>query len=185
MKSYSKLKTDRLILRAFTASDALMVQFLAGDYEIAKTTLNIPHPYKIEMADSWIASHKQEFQAGRGVVWALVEQDEQELIGAAGLTITQRFNRAELGYWIGKPYWGQGFATEAARRVLEYGFMELKMNKIYATHMTLNPASGRVMQKIGMEKEGFLKQHALKWDQFVDLVAYGILAKTWQHNNKM
>ncbi len=184
MKNQPRLTTDRLILRGFELTDAPMVQLLAGAYEIAKTTLNIPHPYKAGMAETWIGTHQEEYRSGKGLVFAMVDRSDNQLMGAMGLIISHRFNRAELGYWVGKPFWGRGYATEAARELVRYGFQELKLNRIYATHMTHNPASGRVMQKIGMEAEGLLRQHALKWDQFLDLAVYGILAETWLQDNK-
>ena len=184
MRNYPQLKTDRLILRRFEHSDADEIQQLAGAHEVAEMTLNIPHPYIDGMAEIWIETHQEEFESGMGVVFAVVEQETDHLVGAVGLIVTQRFNRADLGYWIGKPYWGRGYATEASREILRYGFIDLKLNKISATHMTRNPASGRVMEKIGMEKEGLLKQHALKWDEFVDLAVYGLLAKNWRRNQE-
>ena len=87
--------------------------------------------------------------------------------------------RAELGYWIGKPYWGQGYCTEAARATLDFGFEQLGLNRIFAHHFARNPASGRVMQKIGMTREGRLRQHVKKWDAFEDLELYGILKDHW------
>ncbi len=179
MNQYPEIHCDRLLLRAFSNEDASHVQELAGTIEIAEMTLNIPHPYLDGMAESWIKDHQKNFESGTSLVFAIVEKTNEKLVGAIGLTLTPRFSRAELGYWIGKPYWGLGYATEASLAVLRYGFEKMKLNKIYASHMTRNPASGRVMQKIGMEKEGVLKQHALKWDQFVDMATYGILASTW------
>ncbi len=180
MNNYPELTTDRLHMRGFQLSDASEIQRLAGTYEVAEMTLNIPHPYINGMAEIWIESHQEEYDAGMSVIFALCDKKTEQLLGAVGLTITQRFNRAELGYWVGQPFWGQGYATEAARAIVNYGFEALNLNKVTASHMTRNPASGRVMEKIGMKKEGLLKQHALKWDQFVDLAVYGILAVDWQ-----
>ncbi len=179
MKEYPELATERLSLRGFHAADAHDIQKLAGSYAVAEMTLNIPHPYSDGMAESWMAGHQLDFESGAGVVFAMIDSQSRNLIGAVGLRVTKRFSRAELGYWVGKPYWGKGYATEASEALIRYGFKEMQLNKICATHMTRNPASGRVMQKIGMEQEGILKQHALKWDQFVDMVAYGLLATTW------
>ncbi len=179
MKKYPEITTDRLLLRGFQAHDALEIQKLAGAFEVAEMTLNIPHPYLDGMAETWMENHQKNFESGEGVVFAMIDLKSGMLVGAVGLTVTPRFKRAELGYWIGKPFWGRGFATEASKAVLAYGFEEMQLNKIHASHMMRNPASGRVMQKIGMEHEGVLKQHALKWDQFVDLAIYGILASTW------
>ncbi len=184
MKKYPELKTERLILRGFQDSDAPAIQELAGVYEVAEMTLNIPHPYLDGMAETWIATHQEDFEAGGGVVFAMIDQKSELLMGAAGLIVTHRFNRAELGYWVGKPYWGHGYATEASEALLKYGFEMMQLNKIHASHMTRNPTSGRVMEKIGMEQEGILKQHALKWDEYVDLAVYGILSSSWLAQQK-
>ena len=82
---------------------------------------------------------------------------------------------AEMGYWIGKPYWNRGYGTEAAGGVLRYAFEQLGLNRVYAAHFRRNPASGRIMQKIGMTYEGCLRQHIKKWDTFEDMEYYGIL----------
>ena len=97
------------------------------------------------------------------------------MIGAVGLRIEREDQRAELGYWIGRPYWNQGYCTEAARAVLDFGFEQLGLNRIYASHFTRNPASGRVMQKLGMTHEGRLRQHVRKWDAFEDVEVYAVL----------
>ncbi|MBT4034471.1 MAG: GNAT family N-acetyltransferase [Candidatus Marinimicrobia bacterium] len=180
MKKYPELNTERLILRGFQPTDAPHIQELAGAFEVAEMTLNIPHPYLDGMAETWMSSHQSEYNSGNGVVFAMIELHSGKLVGAVGLTVTKRFNRAELGYWVGKPFWEKGYATEASKALLKYGFEVIRLNKIHASHMTQNPASGRVMQKIGMESEGVLKQHALKWDQFVDLAIYGIVSTAWQ-----
>jgi len=177
--TYPELSTERLTLRKFRVSDASTVETLAGSRDVAEMTLNIPHPYEAGLAEEWFQSHQDDFEKGEGIVFAIVLKDSLELIGAMGLIFTRRFNRAELGYWIGKPYWGRGYATEAAKELLRYGFEECGLNRIYATHMTRNPASGRVMEKIGMEQEGKLKEHALKWDEYVDMAIYGILKDDW------
>ncbi|MCF7823737.1 MAG: GNAT family N-acetyltransferase [Candidatus Marinimicrobia bacterium] len=180
-----KLSTERLILRRFEASDAADVQRLAGAREIAATTLNIPHPYEDGLAESWIASHEEGLEKETHVVFAMIRAREQDLIGAIGLNLVPKFQRAELGYWVGKSFWGRGFATEAAFEMLRYGFEDLQLNRIHATHMTHNPASGAVMKKIGMKHEGIQRQHALKWDKYVDLSLYGILSKAWRKNQNL
>jgi RimJ/RimL family protein N-acetyltransferase len=169
------LKTDRLLLRPFILADALVVQLLAGDRDIASNTLNIPHPYEDGMAEEWISTHQEKFKRSEAVNFAIVLRNDDGLIGAIGLVINQRYERAELGYWIGKPYWGNGYCTEAAKAVLHYGFTVLGLNRIHATHMSRNPASGRVMEKIGMKYEGCLRQHAKRWGLFEDLKMYAIL----------
>jgi RimJ/RimL family protein N-acetyltransferase len=172
---YPTLYTRRMILRGFTLEDAPVVQKLAGDINVAKTTSNIPHPYEDGMAEAWIRTHLKEYMQGMGVNFAIEKQKERELIGAVGLHIQADHDTAMLGYWIGTDYWGNGYCTEAAREVVRYGFTTLKLNRIHSNHFGSNPASGRVMKKCGMTKEGVLRQHIKKWGRYDDLVLYGIL----------
>jgi len=101
---------------------------------------------------------------GKEVVFAINLKESGELIGAIGMALKLDQELAELGYWIGKPYWSRGYCTEAARVVLHFVFTELHLNRVYAHHFSHNPASGRVMQKIGMHHEGRLRQHVKKWE---------------------
>ena len=138
-------------------------------------TLRIPHPYEDGMAEQWIAGLRESFERGTAVVFAITLRTENQLIGAIGLTCSPPHVRAELGYWIGKSYWSRGYCTEAARAVVAYGFDQLRLNRIDAHHFVRNPASGRVLRKIGMIREGRLRQHVKKWDRFEDLEVYAIL----------
>lgn len=172
------LTTARLFLRAFVLADAPVVAALVGDRAVAEMTLNIPHPYESAMAEEWIA-------AGSGVEgdehrFAIVRRDDEALIGAMGLVVTPRHARAELGYWIGRPYWNQGYCTEAGRAVLGYGFLSLGLHRIMADHFARNPASGRVMQKLGMQREGLAREHVRRDEEFIDIVRYAILRQDWR-----
>lgn len=169
------IQTDRLILRPFGPEDAPDVQRLAGEKVIAAKTQSLPHPYEDGMAEDWIASHEANYAAGKIVCFAVTERDGGALAGAVGLTVYKDSNAAELGYWIGTPFWGRGYATEAARAVLAFGFEEMGLHRIHARHMASNPASGRVLEKIGMKREGMRRQHFRKWGRFEDIVMYGRL----------
>lgn len=169
------LETERLRLRPFRLSDAAEVQQLAGDREVAKTTLNIPHPYEDGMAEDWIQRHAGWFVAGTQVVFAIVLKESDALVGAIGLGVKAEHKRAEMGYWIGRSFWNKGYATEAGRALLAFGFEALGLHRIFAGHYHINPASGRVMAKMGMKKEGHFPQHILKSGQFVDMEYYGVL----------
>ncbi|MCP3922076.1 MAG: GNAT family N-acetyltransferase [Desulfobacterales bacterium] len=180
MKENPRIKTERLLLRPFELSDANDIQRLAGDKAIADTTLNIPHPYEDGMAEEWISTHRPQFEAGELVNFAIVSKVSNELMGAIGLIIVPQFERAELGYWIGRPYLKNGYCTEASKAVLHYSFNTMKLNRIYAFHLSRNPSSGRVMQKIGMTHEGRAPQHTKKWNKFEDLEQYGILKEAFE-----
>lgn len=174
------LTTERLILRPFTPADAPAVQRLAGAREIADTTLTIPHPYPAGGAEQWIATHAQRFAAGTLATYAIVEQQRKEVVGAVGLNIDPEHALGELGYWIGVPFWGRGYATEAAHALIGFGFAALHLNRVQARHVVRNPASGRVMQKLGMMYEGTFRQAMRKWDRFEDIAMYAVLAAEWK-----
>lgn len=172
------LHTKRLLLRPFEHDDAAAVQQLAGDKAIADTTQNIPHPYEDGMAESWIAGHDERLREEH-LAYALALRESNALVGTMGLRIDAASRQAELGYWVGVPYWNKGYATEAAERLIEYGFEDLALNRIAARHFTRNPASGRVMQKAGLVHEGTARQGALKGERFEDLELYAILRSDW------
>ena len=172
------LHSPRLVLRPFEPGDAALVQLLAGDKAIADTTLNIPHPYEDGMAESWIAGHEERLREGN-VVFVIALRASNDLIGTAGLHIDEASRKAELGYWVGVPYWNEGYASEAAIRLVEYAFEDLSLNRVAARHFARNPASGRVMQKAGMVHEGTIREGALKGDRFEDLELYAILRSDW------
>lgn len=170
-----KFETNRLLIRLFEQSDAQMVQVLAGSEEVARTTLTIPHPYPEGAAEGWIKSTHQSAEKGDSYAFALVKKEGQALIGCMSLGVSKQHNRAELGYWIGQPFWGQGFATEAAQRIVQFGFEDLGLNRIFAAAMTKNPGSCKVMRKIGMKHEGTFPQHVMKWGRYEDIVFYGMV----------
>ena len=175
MTKQPTLTTQRLILRPFTLADAPAIQRLAGDPAVADTTLNIPHPYPDGAAEAWFSGHREQFEHEEAVIFAITLAESGELVGAISLGIARRFDRAEMGYWIGVPYWNMGYCSEAARAVMVYGFEGLGLNRIFAEHLVRNPASGRVMENAGMTYEGTLRQHVKKWDRYEDLKLYGIL----------
>ena len=152
MKTASTLHTERLILRSFTLEDASDVQRLAGERDVASTTPAIEYPYKDGMAEEWIGWYNQQFEKGEGIYFAITFAKDGTLIGEVDLTFRTHlpYKDASLNYWIGKSYWNCGYCTEAAKAVVAYGFREHDLETIFADHFKRNPASGRVMQKIGM-----------------------------------
>lgn len=170
---YPQIETARLHLRALAPADAKTVQRLAGEREVAMTTANIPHPYPDGMAESWIPTHADLWRERRALVLGITLKATGELVGCIGLHFEPLHERAELGYWIGRPYWGRGYASEAARALVEYGFHVLGLRRIQAHYMAHNPASGRVMEKAGLAREGRSPSAMKKDGCFVDLVFHG------------
>lgn len=182
MASQPALTTERLILRPLTLEDAPVIQQLAGRKEIADTTISIPHPYSEQQARDWISDHMEACAQLKGVVFGVELTHTNQLIGTIGLReIDQEHLQAEMGFWIGTHWWGRGYATEAAKRAIRFGFEELGLNRIYAHHMVRNPASGRVLEKSGMQREGLLRQRVRKWGRFEDVVILAILRKDWEN----
>lgn len=173
------LETPRLVLRPYMPSDALRVRDLAGDRAVAETALNIPHPFERGVAERWIASHLPQWQAGRGVSFAVVPRDSAQLVGGVSLTIEPRHATAEIGYWIGRRHWGRGFATEATQAAVRCAFEDLGLNRLSARHFARNAASGRVLEKVGFEREGFSRAAVRHWDRYEDLVLWGHLRLTY------
>src|SRR5204862_7847414 len=117
---------------------------------------------------------------GKEMVYGLVTNKENEFVGTAGLRdIDSEHGQAEMGFWIAVDCWGRGYATEAAQALLEFGFGILQLNRIYAHHMLRNPASGRVLEKVGMKKEGILRERVRKWGVFEDVAIMAVLRKEW------
>ena len=174
------IKTDRLRLRPLTLEDAPTIQRLAGRREVAAMTRSIPHPLSLGQAQEWLAARLTEIAEGKCVAFGVVLVRTGEFIGTIGLVnIDTEHCCAEMGFWIGVEWWGQGYATEAARAVVQHGFEALGLNRIHAHHMTKNPASGRVLQKAGLRREGLLRQAIRKWDNFEDVVLCAILRQDW------
>jgi [ribosomal protein S5]-alanine N-acetyltransferase len=168
------LRTQRLTLRPLTQTDAPLVQKLAGEKDVASTTRLIPHPYPSGMAEQWIRALPELYQRAEMINWG-VAMAEGPLLGTIRLTLNPVDNHAEMGYWIGKPFWNNGYCTEAARAVVDYGFEVLGLERIYANYLARNPASGRVLHKLGMQQEGVLRRHRRKFGRYEDLVVCGML----------
>ena len=134
MTAPQELRTTRLLLRSFERNDVPAIVRFAGAREIAATTTNIPHPYTEQDARGFLTQANEGLRDGRSVIFAVTIPPETEICGGIGLEIASAHRRAELGYWIGLPHWGKGFATEAATAVVSFGFETLQLHRIYANH---------------------------------------------------
>jgi RimJ/RimL family protein N-acetyltransferase len=180
MEDFPILTTERLVLRPFDANDGGLVERLAGAREVADTTLTIPHPYPTGGGEQWIATHAPAWSRRENLALAICDRTApQELLGAISLQLSLTHCHGEIGYWIALPYWGNGLATEAARALTAYAFDELRLRRVQGRHFTRNAASGRVMQKLGMQLEGTHRDAYLRWDRLEDVAVYAILASEW------
>ena len=142
------LETKRLALRMPRLEDAKTMVALANDRRIAENTARIPHPYKLADAECFIGG------ANKGAADAvfLITLHDRTIIGACGVTALD--DQAELGYWLGVPYWGKGYATEALHAVIDYAFTDLGHEAVNAGARVTNPASRRVLEKCGFQWTG-------------------------------
>ena len=168
------IRTDRLLLRPLEMSDAPAIQLLAGDRDVATTTRDIPHPYEDGMAEKWIKSCEKKTVSGELINFAITLNADSSFLGAIGIHPDDTGSQVELGYWVGKPYWNQGYATEAVTAVVRHCFTNLELDRVYAAHFTRNPSSGRVMQKAGMLYEGSQLGPTVKWGIVENLELYGV-----------
>jgi ribosomal-protein-alanine N-acetyltransferase len=172
-----ELRTSRLLLRPFQLSDAEAMEVQINDREIAANTRTIEYPYPPGSGTQWIEKHAELWLAGKSAIFAICDLESGNLMGAIGLEIDETNQRAELGYWLGRQFWNRGYCTEAAAAVLAFGLKKLALNKVHAHYLLRNPASGRVLEKIGMKKEGVLRRHIRKWGVFEDIGLFGMLAR--------
>lgn len=184
MATLPDLSTPRLVLRALRDDDAPRIQLLANDRAVADTTRRLPFPYELKHAKDFLEFERAERARGHQATFAIVSADPLELVGVMGLGLQPKDRTAELGYWLGQPFWGRGFATEAAAAIVRYGFEIRGLNRVFAYCVRRNIASRRVLEKIGMRHEGCLRQHVAKWGAFEDLDVFGLLVDEWRKIEK-
>ena len=154
-----------------------LVEYL-NDKEIYDRTLRIPFPYTENDADAWlalVASITQ--QQGQPVHFAIRNASDDSLIGGCGFDDFQvgKFHRAEIGYWLAKPFWGRGIMTAVVRRLCQHAFDEFGLMKIMAHVFAMNPASARVLEKCGFVQEGLLRKHFVKDGRFIDAKLFALV----------
>ncbi len=154
----AQMKTARLLLRWLEREDAIPVQAGCNNWNVARMLAVVPYPYPDGHAQEWIAGHADQRASGQGSPYAITL--EGELIGVVGID-NQKSGDFELGYWIGEPYWGKGFATEAAQAAVTIGFADLGADRLTSGHYEENPASGNVLKKCGFEYSGKSKRPCL------------------------
>jgi 8-oxo-dGTP diphosphatase len=153
------LRTERLALRRLLPGDARAFHRLINDWEICSKLPDAPFPYPIELAEAWIEAADEAREAGRAHRFAILrggdgQTGDGELVGAAGLTLSKDRRAIDLGYWIGRPYWRQGFGREAARRLAEWALAELPIERVTATAAGDNETSMALLEKIGFRQTG-------------------------------
>jgi RimJ/RimL family protein N-acetyltransferase len=168
------LETPRLLLRPFELADAPCVQRILDDERVSAALLDTPHPFTLEAAHNWIQTARRGGERGDAFVFALIRKRHPLLIGCIDIEVNGEHRRGDMAYWLDPEHWGQGFTTEAARRIVRFGFESLGLHRIHAQCIRSNTASARVMEKAGLHYEALLRESALKDGIYVDVAVYGL-----------
>ncbi|MGI8915287.1 MAG: GNAT family N-acetyltransferase [Chloroflexota bacterium] len=173
------LETPRLVLRPIRLSDAGDIFVFASDPAVARYTTWPPHP-TVAATEASVRDLLHRYAQSLVGPWGIVHRDDGKVIGSCGFAYVMAWHgRAEIAYALSQAYWGQGLMPEAVRAVLGFGFQTLQLNRIEARCEVENVASERVMQKLGMQFEGVLRQHTQVMGKYRDVKLYSLLQEEW------
>lgn len=146
------LESERLLLRPPERRDIPALVPLANDYDVAKNLSTLPHPYTAAHGEEFVTRVEQQRATGTDYNFAITRKSDNGYLGGCGLHLKD--GKFEFGYWLGRPFWKQGFATEAAHRLLQFAFLDLAAESVWAGWYFDNPASGHVLEKLGCKANG-------------------------------
>ncbi len=176
--TYPVIATARLRLRAFETADTPRLVALAS--EMADATIGVSHPTTTEYAQRWIESHALAWEARQSLHWAVSTLADDRVVGYAGLLdIDLESQQAELSLWVGGRSERRGYTADSAQAVLAFAFTALGMNRVYGSHTAKHPRFPRILTRIGMRREGLLRQRVRTSEQFADVLVWAVLKADW------
>ncbi|WP_170984548.1 GNAT family N-acetyltransferase [Rhodoligotrophos defluvii] len=178
------IETGRLILTPPTFADAPRIAALCNDRTVAENTTRIPHPYSEQDAISWLGTLGERPTTDQAVFGIWLNIPERVLIGAIGLERLTSGSEPALGYWLGAGYRGRGFATEAAKAILGYGFQVLGHDAVVASCRLTNAASRRVIEKCGFTYAGLTRSYLLALDQEEPMDFFRLSREQWSRRRR-
>ncbi len=178
------IETERLMLTTAALSDAEDVVELFSAPEASANTLTLPYPYSLADAHEFVERVRVGVEADVKITFVIRRRVDRVAVGTIGITIEPEHERAELGYIIGREHWGNGYATEACTLVIAYAFDTLGLHKVTAAWFTDNPASGRVLEKLGFENEGTVREQFFRDGRFRDSVNMGLIKQGYEHQHR-
>ncbi|MBE6688334.1 MAG: GNAT family N-acetyltransferase [Ruminococcaceae bacterium] len=182
LRDFPVLETPRLTLRQLLPRDKDDMFEYAQNPEITKYLLWYEHE-NVQFTAKYLKYLQPRYRRGEYHDWAIVNNEENKMIGTAGfVTFDTENNAAEIGYVISHKYHNLGYATEAVKRIINFGFEELALNRIFARHIAGNDASGRVMQKCGMTFEGIQRSSMYIKERYRDIALYAITREDYFGN---
>jgi len=173
--------TERLILRDFIPEeDAPILQGYLSDKELAWQSIAMPHPLPEGTALQYINNYQRFRKEGVSTWFAVTLKENNQFIGITGLIHYTEHKKAHVGYSLGRQYWGKGYATEAAKKMLEVGFKDLGLNRIGGTVYADNENSLKVMSRLGLKREGTWRSDFIKWGEVRDVAFFGLLKEEYE-----
>ncbi len=184
-KQNDTLETRRLILRSPEQRDASSIQMLIANWEVAKMLGRVPYPYPDNAASEWVSRLEKAVAMGQGATFVLTEK-ARPLEGAMGCISVHRHEDGswELGYWLGEPFWGQGYMGEAAPALVRHAFEELGLDRIVAGHFIGNAGSARVLLRCGFEYTGEERRWCEARGHEVDCLKMELSFEKWAAYNR-
>ena len=182
LNTFVPIETNRLVLRKIVLDDALAIFEILSDKRVVSSTAGLEQYTSTDQAKELVNEIVHNYQSGYDpLIFAIIDKSSDNLIGCVGFFgYNALFSRAELGYFLSPHSWGKGFVTEAAQALVNFGFTNMHLNRIEATVFPENSASIRVLEKIGMQCEGLMRQHVMRDGKFRDRKLYAILRDEWQ-----
>jgi len=180
MKTFPTLHTARLTLGRIEVSDIPTIIKYARNPNVSKMLRTMPYPYAEKDAIFWLNKARTEFEKESAYIFRIGLANRGEFIGGISLHLKKEHQKATIGYWIGEPFWGKGYMTEALGAVLKFGFDALNLNKIQALHKASNAASGKVMAKNKMVKEAELVDDMYQNEAFHTLIQYRLTKREYE-----
>lgn len=174
------LETERLVLRRHVKGDSVAIAELVNNWNVVRWLSQVPHPYTLKDAEDWIRQTENAWMAGRDYQLVMERKSDHTLIGHIGLTLAKEDLAGELGYWIGEPYWGHGFGTEAAEAVLAFGFDRLNLRSIWARVQPENDRSIAILVNLGLKHVGTQDHYYLAGDETFPTPVLMIDRDTWR-----
>ncbi len=175
------IEGERIILRKLKLSDVQDICENLQNKEMVKWTLNIPWPYKKQDAIKWIRKSQYRLKNKEEYTFGIILKTTTKLIGSISLMHVDYKNKnAEIGYWLGKKYWGQGFMTESVKLILKFAFGKLKLHRVYANLFEENIASKKVLKKCGFRLEGRIRECRFRYGKWHNELKYGMLRSEYE-----
>jgi len=174
-----RIEGDKINLRRVRRADAHSIYRYASDDAISRYT-HIPRPYKLEDAYDFIKLARSERRKKTGFHFGLENKETSQIIGMIGLMhVDHDVRKGEVGYWLAKPFWGRGIMKEAILMALRFYFTELHLHRVYAFVSPENGASIRLLEKVGFQREGFIREGAKQRGEYISVYLYSMLEDDW------